>query len=262
MGERTKYESGTFSWADLATTDPDGAKSFYAGLFGWECEDLPVGEGGTYTMCRLDGKNVAALSGQRDEDRAQGVPPHWNNYVTVDDLDERASRVAELNGNLMMPPFDVMDVGRMAVATDPPGAVFMLWEPRSNIGAEVVNAPGALSWNELATTDVEAAKKFYEGLFGWTYEDMDMNGAGTYTIIRNGDRSNGGIRAQGPDEEGIPPNWLPYFGAVSVDESTGRANKLGGRVIVPTMRVPAGAFAGIADPQGAAFSLFEGDFDD
>ena len=121
MGERTSYESGTFSWADLATTDPTGAKAFYAGLFGWECEDLPVGEGGTYTMCRLDGKNVAALSGQRDEERAQGVPPHWNNYVTVHDLDERAARIAELNGSLMMPPFDVMDAGRMAVATDPTG---------------------------------------------------------------------------------------------------------------------------------------------
>ena len=125
-----------------------------------------------------------------------------------------------------------------------------------------VNAPGALSWNELATTDVEAAKNFYEGLFGWTYEDMDMNGSGTYTIVRNRDRSNGGIREQGPAEQGVPPHWLPYFGAVSVDESAGRANKLGGRVIVPTVRVPAGAFAAVADPQGAVFALFEGDFDD
>ena len=262
MGERTSYESGTFSWADLATTDPAGAKAFYAGLFGWEYDDMPVGGGGTYTMCRVDGKHVAALSGQRDEERDQGVPPHWNNYVTVHDIDARAPRIAELNGNLMMPPFDVMDAGRMAVATDPTGAVFMLWEPKNHIGAGLVNAPGALSWNELATTDVATAKQFYESLFGWTYEEIDMNGAGTYTIIRNGDRSNGGIRAQGPQEQGVPPNWMPYFGAVSCEESAARAAEVGGRVIVPTMRVPAGAFAAVADPQGAVFSIFEGDFDD
>ena len=261
MGERTKHEDGTFSWADLATTDPDGAKAFYAGLFEWECEDIPV-EGGTYTMCRLDGKNVAAISGQREEERAQNVPPHWNNYVTVHDLDARAPKVTELNGNLMITPFDVMDVGRMAVAADPTGAVFMLWEPKSSIGAELVNAPGALAWNELGTNDVDAAKKFYEGLFGWTYDEMEMNGAGTYSIIRNGDTSNGGIRGLSPQEEGIPPNWTPYFGVVSSDETAARVGELGGKVLMPTMRVPAGAFTVLADPQGAVFQIFEGDFDD
>jgi uncharacterized protein len=261
MGERTKYDDGTFSWADLATTDPDGAKSFYTGLFGWECEDIPV-EGGTYTMCRLDGKDVAAIAGQREEERAQNVPPHWNNYVTANDLDARAPKVAELGGNLMIPPFDVMDVGRMAVAVDPTGAVFMLWQPKSSIGAELVNAAGALSWTELATTNMDAARKFYEGLFGWTYEDLDLNGAGTYSIIQNGDKSNGGIRALSPQEHGIPPNWTPYFGVVSSDETSSRVEELGGKVLMPTMRVPAGAFTVLADPQGAVFQIFEGDFDD
>jgi predicted enzyme related to lactoylglutathione lyase len=261
MGERTKYNDGTFSWADLSTTDPEAAKGFYAGLFGWETEDIPA-EGGIYTMCRLDGKDVAAIAGQRDEERAQNVPPHWNNYVTVHNLDARASKVGELGGNLMMPPFDVMDVGRMAVAADPMGAFFMLWEPKASIGAGLVNAPGALAWNELATSDVDAAKKFYEGLFGWTYEDIDMNGAGTYSIIRNGDRSNGGIRAQSENEQGMPSYWVPYFGVVSSDEASSRAGELGGRVLMPTMRVPAGAFTVLADPQGAVFLSFEGDFDD
>jgi uncharacterized protein len=261
MGERTKHEDGTFSWADLATTDPDGAKAFYAGLFGWECEDIPV-EGGTYTMCRLDGKDVAAISGQREEERAQNIPPHWNTYVTVHDLDARAPKVTELNGNLMIPPFDVMDVGRMAVAVDPTGAVFMLWEPKSSIGAELVNAPGALSWNELATTDVPTAKKFYEGLFGWTYEDFEMDGGLSYSMIKNGDRRNGGIRSQAPQEQGMPASWVIYFGAVSSDESSAKAKELGGQVIMPTTRIPAGAFAVIADPQGAVFLVFEGDFDD
>jgi uncharacterized protein len=262
MAERTSYETGTFSWVDLATTDQDGAKAFYAGLFGWEYQDNPIGDGATYTMCRLDGKDVAAISFQMQQEREQGVPPHWNSYITAHDLDERAARVPELNGNLVMPPFDVMDVGRMAVASDPTGAFFMLWQPKSHVGAGIVNAPGALAWNELGTNDVDTAKRFYADLFGWTYDDIEMNGQGTYSIIRNGESRNGGIRAQTPQEQGIPPNWLVYFGTVSCDEGAAQAEKLGGRVLVPTMRVPAGGFAVIADPQGAAFALFEGDFDD
>jgi uncharacterized protein len=261
MGERTAYDSGTFSWADLSTTDTGGAKAFYAGLFGWECEDVPTGGAGVYTMCRMRGKNVGALSGQSDQERSQGVPPHWNSYVTVHDLEERAPRVTDLNGNLIMPPFDVMDVGRMALAADPAGAVFAMWEPKSSIGAEIVNEPGALTWNELATSDMAAAKEFYGALFDWTFEDIE-GGPLPYAIVKNGGRSNGGIRAQGDQEKGIPANWVPYFAAVSCDESAARATELGGRVVVPTTRVPAGAFAGVMDPQGAVFSLFEGDFDD
>lgn len=262
MAERTSYETGTFSWADLSTTDPDAAKSFFAGLFGWECEDMPAGEGMTYTMCRIDGKNVAAISAQMEMEREQGIPPHFNSYITAHDLDERAGQVGELGGNVIMPPFDVMDVGRMAIAADPTGAVFMMWEPKGSIGAELVNVPGALTWNELGTTDVDAAKRFYGELFGWTYDDIDMNGQGTYSIVLRGDQRNGGIRAQTPQEAGIPPNWLVYFAATSVDESAATAKELGGNVVVPTMQVPNGAFSVVADPAGAVFGLFHGEFDD
>jgi uncharacterized protein len=262
VGERTSYETGTFSWVDLSTTDPDAAKRFYAGLFGWELDDMPAGEGMTYTMCRIGGKNVCAISGQIQQEREQGIPPHWNSYVTAHDLDQRAGRVADLGGNLVMPPFDVLDVGRMAVAADPTGAFFMMWQPKSSIGAELVNVPGALTWNELGTNDTEAAKRFYADLFGWTYEDMDMNGQGTYSIILVGDQRNGGIRPQTPQEEGVPPNWLPYFAATSVEESGAKVKELGGNVLVPAMHVPAGAFTIVADPQGAVFALFQGEFDD
>jgi predicted enzyme related to lactoylglutathione lyase len=262
VGERTSYETGAFSWVDLSTTDPEAAKRFYAGLFGWELEDTPAGEGVTYTMCRIGGKAVAAISGQMEIERQQGVPPHWNSYITAHDLDERAGRVSELGGNVMAPPFDVLDVGRMAVVADPTGAVFMMWQPKSSIGAELVNVPDALTWNELGTHDVDSAKRFYADHFGWTYDDIDMNGQGTYSIILNGDQRNGGIRAQTPQEEDIPPNWLPYFAAASVDESAAKAKELGGNVLVPTMHVPNGAFTVVADPQGAVFALFHGEFDD
>jgi predicted enzyme related to lactoylglutathione lyase len=262
MGERTSYETGTFSWVDLSTTDQEGAKTFYAALFGWEHEDLPIGNGATYTMCRLQGKNVAAISTQSDQEREQGIPPHWNSYVTAHDLDERAPRVSELGGSLIMPPFDVMEAGRMALAADPTGAFFAMWQPRSSIGAELVNVPGALTWNELGTSDPETAKHFYGDLFGWTYEDMDMGGGATYAVIKNGDRSNGGIRPLSPQEQGMPSFWLPYFAAESCEESAATAQREGGQVFVPRMEVGAGAFSVLADPQGAAFAVFEGEFDD
>jgi predicted enzyme related to lactoylglutathione lyase len=262
MGERTSYETGTFSWVDLGTTDQEGAKAFYAGLFGWEYEDMPIGDGANYTMCRIEGKDVAAIATQSDQERQQGIPPHWNSYVTAHDLDERTARIGELGGNVIMPPFDVLEAGRMALAADPTGAVFLMWQPKNHVGAGLVNVPGALTWSELGTTDPDVAKRFYGDLFGWTYEDLDMNGQGTYTIVKNGDRSNGGIRSLSPQEQGMPPFWLAYFATESCHESAAAAQKQGGRVLVPRMQVQAGAFSVIADPQGAAFAVFEGDFDD
>jgi hypothetical protein len=261
MGKRTSYEPGTFSWADLGTSDPDAAKAFYGGLFGWEFEDMPAGEAGVYTIWRLDGKDVAALFGQSGQERGQGIPPHWNSYITVDDVDARAPRVRELNGNLIMPPFDVMDAGRMALGSDPTGAAFAMWQPRDHIGASLVNEPGALTWNELATGDMPTAERFYGALFGWTFEETEGSPI-PYAVIKNGERSNGGIRAQGEGEKSVTPNWVPYFAVVSCDESAATATELGGRVLRPTTRVPAGAFAAVADPQGAVFSIFEGSFDD
>src|SRR5919204_1664809 len=99
MGERTGYEPGTFCWADLATTDQDAAKAFYSGLFGWEAEDMPVGDGASYSLQRLRGKDVAAIAPQPPQQRDAGVPPVWNNYVTVESADAAADRAAELGGN-------------------------------------------------------------------------------------------------------------------------------------------------------------------
>jgi uncharacterized protein len=261
MGERANHPPGTFSWVDLSTNDAAGAKGFYGGVFGWEFDDQPVGDGIVYTMCRLDGKAVCALSQQQEQERSQGIPPHWNNYVTVDGVDAATAKAGGLGGNVVVEPFDVLDVGRMSVIADPTGAVLSLWEPRGSIGAELVNVPGALTWNELATNDVGRAKEFYGGLFGWRFEDMEGGGM-QYTMIHNGDRPNGGIRPQSEMEAGIPPNWLPYFAAERVDDSVAKAGELGGRALVEPVTVPAGRFAAIGDPQGAVFAVFEGDFDD
>lgn len=255
MGERTSHTAGTFSWTDLATTDPAGARDFYTSLFGWDAEDIPIPEGGVYTMLLRNGKRVAAVNqGQ------EGQPPAWNSYVTVDGADAAAAAAEENGGTLAAEPFDVMDAGRMAVIQDPTGAFFSVWEPGDSIGAELVNEPGALTLNQLNTSDPERAQEFYTGLFGWRFETM-AEGDEPYWGIYKGDRVNGGMMPLPPDQ-GMPPHWLVYFGSESVDDDAGRIGELGGTVMLAPMPIPGGRILVAQDPQGAVFALFSGRFDD
>jgi predicted enzyme related to lactoylglutathione lyase len=250
MAERTSYPPGTFSWAELVTSDADAAKAFYAQLFAWEYDDTPIGDGQVYTMASRDGGTVAALF-------ASDQPPHWNCYVTVASADATAAKAGEAGATVLAEPFDVMDVGRMAVFADPQGAALCIWEPRASIGATLVNQPGAMTWNDLLTADPAASAEFYGALFGWTTEEIPD--AGGYRVIRNGERSNGGMM---PAPEGAPPGWLPYFGHEDVDSLVEQVPALGGQVLNGPVQVPAGRFAAFADPQGAAFSVLTGDYDD
>jgi predicted enzyme related to lactoylglutathione lyase len=119
MPERSQYEPGTPSWVDLQTSDQAGAKTFYAALFGWDYDDAPMGDGAVYSMARKNGKDVAAIAPLP----MPGVPPHWNTYVSVADVDETAAQVPGAGGSTMGDSFDVMDAGRMAIASYPTGAM-------------------------------------------------------------------------------------------------------------------------------------------
>lgn len=258
MGKRTEHPPGTFSWVDLTTTDTDGAKAFYGELLGWEFEDNEIPEeagGGVYIMCKVQGDNAAAISPQREGDP---TPPHWNNYVTVESADDFAAKADELGANVAMPPFDVMTAGRMAVIADPTGAFLAGWEPRDSIGAERVNDPGCLTWNELHTPDVDRALEFHTALFGWDSEEMPTGDGPRYVAIKVGDRRNGGVMNT---QEGEPPNWLPYFVVTDRDAAADKAKELGGGDLA-RLDLPAGKIAVLTDPQGAPFGIFEGEVDD
>jgi len=253
MGTRTEHAPGTFSWVDLTTPDADGAKAFYGALFGWEHEDNEVPGGGTYTICKLGGESVAAIFGSTDR-----RPPHWNSYVTVAGADEAAAEAERLGATLIERPFDIVDAGRMALLTDPTRAALCLWEPGEMIGAGRVNDPGCLTWNELHTPDPARALEFYTGLFGWDSEEMDTQGGPSYTVVKVGERSNGGVMEAQPGEL---PNWLPYFTVESRDRAAEEATGLGARELI-RMELPAGLIAALIDPQGAPFAIFEGEVDD
>ena len=255
MAERTEHAPGTFSWVDLATSDQDAAKAFYSALLGWEAEDLPVGEDSVYSMQRIGGKTVAAIAPQPQQQRDAGVPPLWQSYVTVSSADEAAAKAKELGATVHAEPFDVMEAGRMAVIQDPQGAFFMIWEPRQNIGAELVTAPGALCWNELASPDVDGSKAFYSALFGWEIRPFDQSPQ-LYLVIENLGRGNGGIREPQPGE---PPNWLVYFAVEDIDASLARVEELGGTRLSGPIDIGVAKIGIVQDPQGATFALYAGD---
>ncbi|MDQ4024988.1 MAG: VOC family protein [Actinomycetota bacterium] len=253
MPQVSSYPHGTFCWVELSTTDPEAAKRFYSDLFGWVAEDVPV-PGGTYTMCRLDGYDVGAIQHIQEQMRAQGHPPFWLSYVSVDDVDAAAARASELGGNVMAPPFDVMDVGRMAVIQDPQRAALALWKAREQPGAGLVNEPGAPCWNELTTNDVATARDFYTSLFGWRADTQDMGGM-EYTVFNAGERPAAGMAPLDPEKGGMSPSWSISFAVEDCDKSAAQIEELGGGIIVPPTDFPGGRFAVASDPQGAYFGV-------
>ncbi len=258
MGERTSYTPGTFCWTDLTTPDQDSAKAFYSALFGWTAEDFPMGDGSFYSMQSIGGKEVAAISPQPQQQREAGMPPIWNSYISVQSADEALSKASELGGNVHAGPFDVFDSGRMGVVQDPQGAFFAVWQAKDNFGAELVNAHGALSWDELYTPDLEGSAAFYGALFGWTTQPMEGMDMPYWVIQTEAGRGNGGMTTM----EGVPPSWLVYFGTADMDASVAKLTELGGKTTMGPMDIGVGAIAVVTDPQGATFALFAGRFED
>jgi predicted enzyme related to lactoylglutathione lyase len=212
-------------------------------------------------MLSLEGDEVCALYEMEAERREGGISPHWFSYVSVEDAEVTASRARELGGKVHGEAFDVMDSGRMAVIQDPTGAVLAAWEPRAHIGADRVNDPGCLTWNELQSRDPETAAAFYAELFGWETNPIAEAGKLVYVTIKNADFANGGIMPITEQHGSAPPHWLPYFTVPSCDVAVARVGELGGEELAGPFDVGAGRIAVVQDPQGAAFALFEGETD-
>lgn len=255
------YPHGLFTWTDIALPDQESGKRFYEQLFGWSSVDEPAGEQGTYTMFSQGDASIAGLSQEGEEQRSQreqyGAPPMWLSYITVGDVDDVAGRVSTLGGTLVAEPFDVMDAGRMALAQDPEGAVFALWQEGSHPGAGLFNEPVSMTWNELNTRDVEQAKSFYEQLLGWKITEEDFGG-NPYHVINVGDRQNGGFMQMDENWPAqVPAHWMVYFAVDDVDAVAARVTELGGSVSVPPTDIAVGRFAIVGDSQGGTFTIFQ-----
>ena len=204
MPERTEYTHGTPSWVDLATTDVAGAEAFYSGIFGWEAEQMPAGDG-IYSMQRVRGIDAAGIYEQAEDQKASGMPPAWTTYISVDDVDATTSKVVPTGGMVMMEPFDVMDAGRMSVIGDPTGAVVALWQAKDDGRTALAGEHGAISWNELMSSDAAKSRTFLEEVLGVT--NAPNPGFGDYTMMLVDGAPVAGVvqRTEGMPE--IPAPW-------------------------------------------------------
>lgn len=272
MPERDGYIPGVPCWVDTSQPDPEAALAFYGGLFGWEFENMmPEGAGGEYFIGRIGGGDAAAVGSI-----PEGAPSmaRWNTYIWVDSADETVTRARTAGGGVAMEPFDVMDSGRMAVLTDPEGAVFCVWQAKNHKGAKVVNEHGSLNFNGLATRDPESARAFYGSVFGWT--TLALGAGSMWTLPGYGDHleeRTPGLREQmaamgGPegfidvvaalnpisdDDTDTPAHWSVTFAVDDADATASKATELGGEIMAGPLDAPWTRMAVIKDPQGATF---------
>lgn len=246
---------GMFCWVELASGDPQSAKKFYGELFGWNFDDTDAGHGFTYTMIDAAGAGFGGMYPLMDMQREQGVPPHWLNYVMVEDCDESTERAQSLGGKLVMGPHDVMDKGRMSLLQDPTGAVFAIWETKEEGEAPTpMGPPNTPCWFELVTPDRDEACAFYAALLGWELEDFE-GGNMEYKLFKIGETSVAGAMAPTPEMGEIPAHWMMYVHAPDVDAVVAKAQANGGQCVAGPMDIPqVGRMAVISDPSGAIFS--------
>ncbi|MCC7539399.1 MAG: VOC family protein [Deltaproteobacteria bacterium] len=255
MPEFTHPVTGSFCWVEANLEDPEKGKGFYGELFGWTSTDMPMPIG-TYSIQSIGGKHVCGLMKLPDQAKQMGAPPHWLNYVAVDDVAVATEKAKSLGGNVVVPPMQV-GPGIMSLVADPTGGVLALWSAKESMGTFLWGEVNTLCWTELASTDVEKAKTFYTQLFGWKLESFPM-GEIAYNVIKNGDQMIGGIMSQPPAMAGAPSTWSAYFAVADCDATAAKATKMGATVVVPPTDIPSvGRFSVIRDPQGAFFSIIK-----
>jgi len=247
---RDGYREGVPCWVDLSTTDVEAALDFYATLFGWRFEEREA-DSMPYWMAYQRDLTAAGLGPAQEGQQFSA----WATYFAVDDADATTAKIEAAGGEVVMGPIDVADAGRIAIATDPTGAVFGIWQSGTNKGAAIVNEHGSLNWNELQTTDIDRAVAFYEGVFGHTHRVTEGD-AGPYMLLSVGDRDVAGIMMA--PEGGIPSNWKIYFAVDDAAAAHQSAQEAGGSARGDTVEIPeVGTFAALADPSGAEFSVVQ-----
>lgn len=251
MSKITSYAPGTPCWVDIQCADLGASQAFYADLLGWEYDQMVVGDIGGYPVATVEGDRVAGLMPAMED----GGPQMWSTHIAVADADETAAKVTAAGGQVLAPPFEVPGLGRAAVIADPGGAVLEIWETGGFAGAERVNGPGALTWNELGTRDIESAKAFYGAVFGWEADEHELQradggpGPAIYVEWKLDGKDVGGmmdISGMLPAE--VPAHWLVYFGVADTDAAVAKVKAAGGEVRFGPVDIPAGRFAVVTEP--------------
>ncbi|UGT45008.1 VOC family protein [Nocardia yamanashiensis] len=251
----TAWPQGTPCWVDCSVDDPAAARDFYAQLLGWEILDSPP-EAGGYLMAMIDGRPAAGI-GPKMGDVA--MPSVWTTYLAADDVDALAGVITAEDGAVFMPPFDVMDVGRMCIAADPTGGVFGLWQAKAHTGAGIFNETGALCWNELHTPAYSRAQGFYSAVFGWTFTEIGDGENFVYSTFAPAgtERPAGGMMDTTPMGGDQPPYWLTWFQVDGTDQALAKATGLGATVLMGPDDSPFGRMGILRGPQDEVFGVID-----
>lgn len=246
----TPWPAGTPCWVDLSTPDLEAATAFYGPVLGWSFFDSGE-EFGHYHICQTNGKAAAAIGPCQE-----GQPAAWTMYLASDDVDATAKLITDNGGTVLVPPMDVAENGRMCVALDAAGAAFGVWQAAETIGVEIYNEPGSLVWEDARLLDPAAGKRFYEAVFGFTYQPIDGAPVDYEMFCINGEAS-GGMGGMMGSPDGTPSHWIAYFSVADVDAAVAAAERGGGTVLMPPEDTPYGRMGVLADPFGAVFSVHE-----
>lgn len=256
--EMSNYPNGMFCWNELSSNDLQKAKVFYAELFNWQLQESPIDDvGNVYIMFQKNNHDLGAMYKGKEELERQGINTHWLGYVAVDSVDETVTKIEAAGGEILIKPMDVFTAGRMALAKDPGGARFALWQGNEHKGAKLIGETNTVCWNELATRHLAECQKFYQAVFNWQAETKSMDGF-EYAELMLDKTPIGGMMPMTEEWGDIASHWMTYFAVENCDASVEKAIGLGGTVCVPATDIPGvGRFSVILDPQKAVFSVIQ-----
>lgn len=248
MTSRTDpWPHGAPAWVHVSTPNEASTRSFYTALLGW---DISPGapEFNGYAMASFNDALVAGVSPSGDDNLAA-----WTLFFGTDDAHATASAISEHGGTLLSPVLEIGDAGRMVVAQDPQGAMFGVWEAKLLNGFGLHGETGALSWNDLRSSDPDSARAFYSSLFGYHFTRIEMAGPDYTTFALSADgEPQGGIGGM-MGMEGYSSHWIVYLAVPDADEAVIKTQSLGGQIISPGFDTPYGRMAALTDPTGASF---------
>jgi uncharacterized protein len=247
---------GHFVWHEHLTTDPNAAVAFYGDVIGWKTQ--PFGANNSDYMMWVGSQGpLGGVMKLPEKAREAGTPPHWIGNVMVHNVDAIVARVEQLGGTLLKAASDVPMAGRFAVVADPQGAALVVLKPIGSMSLHDASREGEFCWNELITTESNAAVTFYSELFGWTMmQELNMGAMGTHRIFGIGTTQLGGIMDI-PSGSPLQAAWLYHVATKDMDAALARATAQGAKVLNGPRNVPGGRAVQLVDPQGAVFALCE-----
>jgi hypothetical protein len=245
------YRYGKFTWFEHVSPDAAKAAQFHGDLFGWKVQPQAMGEA-SYQMIASGGTGIGGFV------RDGSLPAHWASWISVPDVDAAYSSALAAGAKPAMGPRDFADIGRGATFVDPTGARISVWHGTQGDREDTDDtAVGDWAWNELGTPDPAQALAFYESVFGYTHQDMDMGEHGMYHVIQTADgRPRGGVMKL--PHAGATPMWMPYVRVEDADAIASRVAPLGGKLLMAPEDIPdVGRIGMLADPMGAALGFIK-----